>query len=42
METNALVLSIAQACHQANKAWCEANNDFSQKKLGRSRAMATR
>jgi len=23
--------SIAKVCHQANKAWCEANNDNSQK-----------
>jgi hypothetical protein len=23
--------SIAKVCHQANKAFCEANNDFSQK-----------
>lgn len=23
--------SIAKACHQANKAWCEANGDLSQK-----------
>jgi hypothetical protein len=22
---------IAKVCHQANKAWCELNNDFSQK-----------
>ena len=22
---------IAQACHEANKVWCEANGDFSQK-----------
>ena len=25
------VLQIAMVCHQANKAWCEANNDDSQK-----------
>ena len=25
------VLKIAMVCHQANKAWCEANNDDSQK-----------
>lgn len=25
------IITIAKACHQANKAWCEANNDFSQK-----------
>jgi hypothetical protein len=25
------VLQIAMVCHQANKAWCEANNDNSQK-----------
>jgi len=23
--------SIAKVCHEANKQWCEANNDFSQK-----------
>jgi hypothetical protein len=23
---------IAVACHEANKVWCEANEDFSQKK----------
>ncbi len=22
---------IAPVCHQANKAWCEANGDYSQK-----------
>lgn len=22
---------IARACHEANKVWCERNNDFSQK-----------
>lgn len=26
-----LVLAIAIACHQANKAWCECNDDPSQK-----------
>jgi len=26
-----LILAIAIVCHQANKAWCEANDDFSQK-----------
>lgn len=25
------VLQIAMVCHQANKAWCEANDDNSQK-----------
>ena len=24
-------LGIAKVCHQANKAWCEANGDLSQK-----------
>lgn len=24
------VIDIANVCHQANKAWCEANGDFSQ------------
>lgn len=24
-------IQIAKVCHQANKAWCEANEDFSQK-----------
>lgn len=24
------VIDIAKVCHQANKAWCEANNDFTQ------------
>jgi hypothetical protein len=24
------IIDIARICHQANKAWCEANNDFSQ------------
>lgn len=28
------VESIAKVCHQANKAWCEANSDFSQKDWG--------
>ena len=27
----ALVNKIAEVCHQANKTWCEMNNDFSQK-----------
>jgi len=27
----ALVTAIATVCHQANKAWCEANGDNSQK-----------
>lgn len=26
-----LVIAIAVACHQQNKAWCEAHGDFSQK-----------
>ena len=25
------ILEIAKVCHEANKAWCEANNDYSQK-----------
>jgi hypothetical protein len=25
------VMQIAVVCHQANKAWCEANEDYSQK-----------
>ena len=25
------VIDIARVCHQANKAWCEANSDFTQK-----------
>jgi len=25
------VVNIAKICHEANKAWCEANNDHSQK-----------
>jgi hypothetical protein len=25
------ILAIAQVCHQANKAWCEADGDLSQK-----------
>lgn len=25
-----LKLAIAKACHQANKAWCEANGDLTQ------------
>jgi hypothetical protein len=29
--TEELVMSIAKVCHQANKAWCEANGDNSQK-----------
>ncbi len=24
-------LKIARVCHEANKMWCEGNNDFSQK-----------
>lgn len=26
-----IVIGIAKICHQANKAWCEENNDFTQK-----------
>ena len=26
-----LVMHIASGCHEANKAWCEAHGDFSQK-----------
>lgn len=26
-----LIIGIAMVCHAANKAWCEANGDFSQK-----------
>lgn len=38
-ENNSLFISnmtevIARACHQANKVWCEANNDYSQKDWG--------
>ncbi len=29
-----LVLAIAMVCHAANKAWCEANGDHSQKDWG--------
>jgi|SRR5690625_881624 len=25
------MIEIARVCHQANKAWCEANDDYSQK-----------
>lgn len=25
------IINIARVCHEANKAWCEANGDFSQK-----------
>lgn len=25
------ILQIAMVCHQANKSWCEANEDYSQK-----------
>jgi hypothetical protein len=25
------IIDIARICHQANKAWCQANHDFSQK-----------
>jgi len=28
--TKAKIRAIAQVCHQANKAWCEANGDDSQ------------
>lgn len=30
MQQDQLVLSIAMACHEANKVWCMANEDFSQ------------
>lgn len=26
-----VIVAIAIACHQANKAWCEQNGDFSQR-----------
>lgn len=26
-----IISAIAKVCHQANKAWCEANGDYSQK-----------
>ena len=29
-----LVMHIASVCHEANRAWCEANGDFSQKPWG--------
>lgn len=25
------IVQIAKACHEANKVWCEANGDYSQK-----------
>ena len=28
------ILAIAKVCHQANKAWCESEGDFSQKDWG--------
>ncbi len=28
---NAAIMRAARVCHEANKAWCEANGDFSQK-----------
>ena len=31
VENQGTVLAIAKVCHQANKAWCEANGDNSQK-----------
>jgi hypothetical protein len=31
MELTSTQYHIAVACHEANKVWCEANNDFSQK-----------
>lgn len=31
MELTLIQYHIAQACHEANKVWCEANGDFSQK-----------
>ena len=30
MELTSTQYHIAQACHEANKVWCEANGDFSQ------------
>lgn len=30
------ILLIARTCHYANKAWCEANEDFSQKNWNES------
>lgn len=30
LSTSAIIV-IARVCHQANKAWCEANGDHSQK-----------
>jgi len=29
MELTLIQYHIAQACHEANKVWCEANGDFS-------------
>ena len=29
-EVEAIVVAIAEVCHEANKAWCEANGDMSQ------------
>lgn len=29
-EVMAKIITIAKVCHQANKAWCEGNGDFSQ------------
>lgn len=31
MQTLLSTIDIAVVCHEANKAWCEANADFSQK-----------
>lgn len=31
MELTLMQYRIAEACHEANKVWCEANNDYSQK-----------
>ena len=31
MKTSKKVIAIAKVCHQANKSFCEANDDFSQK-----------
>jgi hypothetical protein len=29
--TSLHLINIAEICHQANKAWCEINDDYSQK-----------
>jgi len=31
MDKCELIEAIARVCHEANRAWCEANNDYSQK-----------